>query len=133
MTTIEDDPASTESQIAQRVRLERDLRNLSLAELSERSGVSKAMISKIEREEVSPTAAILARRIAHTIGTLVGRETIVEKGRERFIEAGDILVLVRKRDAFVNALTRELKRRGDIPVAGADRLVDLVGLVAAKL
>ena len=71
----------------------------------------------------SAPAAILARRIAHTIGTLVGRETIVEKGKERFIEAGDILVLVRKRDAFVNALTRELKRRGDIPVAGADRLV----------
>ncbi|EJJ30840.1 double-strand break repair helicase AddA [Rhizobium sp. CF142] len=71
----------------------------------------------------SAPAAVLARRIAHTIGTLVGRETIVEKGKERFIEAGDILVLVRKRDAFVNALTRELKRRGDIPVAGADRLV----------
>jgi ATP-dependent helicase/nuclease subunit A len=30
---------------------------------------------------------------------------------------------VRKRDAFVNALTRALKRRGNIPVAGADRLV----------
>lgn len=71
----------------------------------------------------SAPAAVLARRIAHTIGTLVGRETIIEKGRGRFIEAGDILVLVRKRDAFVNALTRELKRRGDIPVAGADRLV----------
>ncbi|TCS02478.1 double-strand break repair helicase AddA [Rhizobium sp. BK418] len=71
----------------------------------------------------SAPAAILARRIAHTIGNLVGRETIIEKGKERFIEAGDILVLVRKRDAFVNALTRELKRRGDIPVAGADRLV----------
>ncbi|OWV71273.1 ATP-dependent DNA helicase [Rhizobium sp. R634] len=71
----------------------------------------------------SAPAAILARRIAHSIGALVGRETIVEKGRERLIEAGDILVLVRKRDAFVNALTRALKRRGDIPVAGADRLV----------
>ncbi|EJZ20766.1 double-strand break repair helicase AddA [Rhizobium sp. Pop5] len=71
----------------------------------------------------SAPAAILARRIAHSIGMLVGRETIVEKGKERLIEAGDILVLVRKRDAFVNALTRALKRRGDIPVAGADRLM----------
>jgi ATP-dependent helicase/nuclease subunit A len=71
----------------------------------------------------SAPPAILARRIAHAIGALVGRETIVEKGKERLIEAGDILVLVRKRDAFVNALTRALKRRGDIPVAGADRLV----------
>jgi ATP-dependent helicase/nuclease subunit A len=70
----------------------------------------------------SAPAAILARRIAHTIGNLVGNETIVEKGKERLIEAGDILVLVRKRDAFVNALTRALKRRDNIPVAGADRL-----------
>jgi ATP-dependent helicase/nuclease subunit A len=71
----------------------------------------------------SAPAAILARRMAQTIGNLVGRETIIEKGKERPIEAGDILVLVRKRDGFVNALTRALKRRGDIPVAGADRLV----------
>ncbi len=71
----------------------------------------------------SAPAAILARRMAHTIGNLIGRETIIEKGKARFIEAGDILVLVRKRDSFVNALTRALKRRGNIPVAGADRLV----------
>ena len=31
-------------------------------------------------------------------------------------------VLVRKRDAFVNALTRTLKQRHNLPVAGADRL-----------
>ena len=61
--------------------------------------------------------------MAHTIGNLVGRDKIIEKGKARFIEAGDILVLVRKRDSFVNALTRALKRRGNIPVAGADRLV----------
>jgi ATP-dependent helicase/nuclease subunit A len=70
----------------------------------------------------SAPAAILARRMAHTIDTLVGKQTVIEKGKERLIEAGDILVLVRKRDAFVNALTRALKRRGNIPVAGADRL-----------
>ncbi|MBB4120944.1 double-strand break repair helicase AddA [Martelella radicis] len=67
-------------------------------------------------------AAILARRIAHRISQTVGRETIVEKDRERPVRAGDILVLVRKRDAFVNALTRALKSPYDIPVAGADRL-----------
>ena len=58
MDTIVDD---TEALLAQRIRLERDLRNWSLADLAERSGVSKAMLSKIEREEVSPTAAILGR------------------------------------------------------------------------
>ena len=61
MYTIVDD---TEALLAQRIRLERDLRNWSLADLAERSGVSKAMISKIEREEVSPTAAILGRLAA---------------------------------------------------------------------
>src|ERR1700760_4126545 len=68
MTTIEDKPPPsenrTEYQIAQRVRLEREARNWSLAELAERSGVSKAMISKIEREEVTPTAATLPRLAA---------------------------------------------------------------------
>ena len=61
MNTIVDD---TGAQLAQRIRLERDLRNWSLADLAERSGVSKAMISKIERDEVSPTAAILGRLAA---------------------------------------------------------------------
>jgi ATP-dependent helicase/nuclease subunit A len=67
-------------------------------------------------------SAILASRIANRIAEMVGKETIIEKGLERPIEPGDVLVLVRKRDAFVNALTRALKRRDNIPVAGADRL-----------
>jgi len=58
--------------LAQRIRLERDLRNWSLADLAERSSVSKAMISKIEREEVSPTAAILGRLAAAFEMTLAG-------------------------------------------------------------
>ncbi len=70
----------------------------------------------------SAPAAVLARRMAHRIGEMVGKLTIVEKGKHRLIEAGDVLVLVRKRDAFVNALNRALKRQGGIPVAGADRL-----------
>jgi transcriptional regulator with XRE-family HTH domain len=47
--------------IAERVKLERDTRGWSLAELAARSGVSKAMISKIERCEASPTASVLGR------------------------------------------------------------------------
>ena len=61
MSTIIDNSAS---QLAQRIRLERDLRDWSLADLAERSGVSRAMISRIERQEVSPTAAILGRLAA---------------------------------------------------------------------
>lgn len=47
--------------ISARVKLEREARGWSLAALAERSGVSKAMISKIERVQASPTAAVLGR------------------------------------------------------------------------
>lgn len=58
MSTKTDDP---ESALATRLRLEREARGWSLAELAARSGVSKAMLSKIERAEASPTAALLGR------------------------------------------------------------------------
>lgn len=66
---------------------------------------------------------VLARRIADTLASWIGRDTVTEKGKARPMEAGDVIVLVRKRDAFVNALTRTLKQRHNLPVAGADRLV----------
>jgi len=47
--------------IAARIRGERTARRWSLDDLSERASVSKAMISKIERAEASPTAALLGR------------------------------------------------------------------------
>jgi transcriptional regulator with XRE-family HTH domain len=50
-----------EARIARRIRLERDARGWSLADLAERSGVAKATISKIERAEMSPTAVTLLR------------------------------------------------------------------------
>jgi transcriptional regulator with XRE-family HTH domain len=52
--------------------MERDGRGWSLAELAERSGVSKATISKIEREEASPTAVILVRLAGAFDLTLAG-------------------------------------------------------------
>ena len=72
--------------------------------------------------EMSPPAR-LARRVAATLKDWIGARTIVEKDIARAVRPGDILVLVRKRDAFVHALNRELKQRADIPVAGADRLM----------
>ena len=61
MDTIVDDLST---RLARRLRLERDSRGWSLAQLAEQSGVSKATISKIERAEVSPTAVILVRLAA---------------------------------------------------------------------
>jgi transcriptional regulator with XRE-family HTH domain len=58
--------------LADRIRLERDARNWSLAELATRAGVSKATVSKIEREQVSPTAVILVRIASAFDLTLAG-------------------------------------------------------------
>lgn len=55
---MEHDPADA---IASTLKHEREARKWSLADLAERSGVSKAMISKIERREASPTATVLGR------------------------------------------------------------------------
>ena len=59
MSTIIDD--ALDQHIAARVHAERTGRGWSLDELSERSGVSRAMISKVERGESSPTASLLGR------------------------------------------------------------------------
>ena len=47
--------------LADRVRRERRARNWSLDQLADQSGVSPAMISKIERAEVNATAVVLGR------------------------------------------------------------------------
>ena len=47
--------------LAKRVHIEREARGWSLADLAKRSGVSRAMISKVERGEASPTAALLGQ------------------------------------------------------------------------
>lgn len=62
----------------------------------------------------------LAALMAKHIERMVGKEALESQGRP--IEAGDILVLVRRRDAFVEELVRALKQL-NVPVAGVDRMV----------
>jgi transcriptional regulator with XRE-family HTH domain len=50
-----------EKRIALGIRRRREQLGLSANDLAGRSGVSRAMVSKIERREVSPTAALLGR------------------------------------------------------------------------
>jgi ATP-dependent helicase/nuclease subunit A len=66
-------------------------------------------------------AVELAKRIACTIRHWIDSETWLN-GKGRPIRCGDILILVRRRDRFVNAVIREMKRKG-LAIAGADRLV----------
>ena len=86
MTTIIDDPGP---RIARRLRLEREARGWSLADLAERSGVSKATISKIEREEASPTAVILVRLAGAFDLTFAGLLLRAEGGGQRLSRAAD--------------------------------------------
>ncbi|MGF7007723.1 double-strand break repair helicase AddA [Aminobacter sp. BE322] len=74
-------------------------------------------------------AVVVAEQVAATIRKWLDDGEIIE-GTGKRLRAGDVMVLVRKRDRFVHALSRALKRR-DIPVAGADRL-SLPGHIAVK-
>jgi transcriptional regulator with XRE-family HTH domain len=86
MSTIIDDPTPA---LAARLRLERAARGWSLGELAQRSGVSRAMISRIERAEASPTAALLGRlsgALGLTLSALLAR---AEDGRGRLARAAE--------------------------------------------
>ena len=65
----------------------------------------------------------LARLIAVHAKSLIGKERRARSGEKggALLHAGDFMVLVRRRNAFVNALVRALKRE-QIEVAGVDRL-----------
>ncbi len=75
-----------DARLAERLKLEREARSWSLAELADRSGVSKAMISKVERGEASPTASLLGRlsgAFGLTLSSLLARAEGPRKGLVR--------------------------------------------------
>lgn len=74
----------------------------------------------IERDSVDANRA-LAERIAMTIAEWLENKTTLPS-KNRAIHAGDIMILVRRRNALVNHLIRALKSH-NVPVSGADRLV----------
>ncbi|HSE47059.1 MAG TPA: XRE family transcriptional regulator [Gemmatimonadales bacterium] len=55
---------SIEGRIAANLRQQREALGLSLAQLADRSGVSKAMVAKVESGAASPTAGLLGRLCA---------------------------------------------------------------------
>jgi ATP-dependent helicase/nuclease subunit A len=85
-------------------------------------------------------AVVLARRIAEVIKRWLStesRERVIDAraGEARRIRASDVLILVRKRNAFFEAMIRALKLQ-QVPVAGADRLklnehIAVMDLIAA--
>jgi transcriptional regulator with XRE-family HTH domain len=93
MSTIQDDAALTalEHGLAARLRAEREARDWSLSDLATRSGVSRAMISKVERAEASPTAALLGRlsgAFGLTVSALLARAEGDASGVGRIMRSG---------------------------------------------
>jgi transcriptional regulator with XRE-family HTH domain len=70
--------------LATRIKAEREVRGWTLAELAERSGVSRAMIAKVEAGKSSPTAMLLGKlsgAFGITISTLLARAEDVNHSR----------------------------------------------------
>lgn len=72
-------------------------------------------------QESTPTASVkLAKKIAARIHQMIGHEILPSQNRP--IQAGDIMILVQRRNQFIFDLVRALKEK-HIPVAGVDRLI----------
>jgi ATP-dependent helicase/nuclease subunit A len=73
----------------------------------------------VDREPAQSPRRRLAEKLAKTIKGWIGRRML--PGRGRAVQAGDILILVRQRNSFFDAMIRALWNE-QVPVAGADRL-----------
>lgn len=110
MNTIED---NLNQRIGARIRLERESRGWSLSDLTERAGVSRGMIHKIERGESSPTAALLARlsgAFGISMSTLIARAEMQEGKLLRFADQPTW------HDPQTNYLRRHVSPRSDMPI-----------------
>jgi len=102
--------------IAARLRLERETRGWSLADLAKRAEVSKATISKIERAEISPTAATLVR-LASAFGLSLAGLLLRAEGGERLVRAANQPMW---RDPATGYVRRQIFARPDHPVELAE-------------
>lgn len=85
----------------------------------------------VERRPADSPLGRLARLIAIRIAAMVERAERLPS-RDRPLLPGDVMVLVRRRNAFLEELVRELKQRA-VPVAGIDRMVLLDQLAVMDL
>ena len=75
---------------------------------------------KENNEVVVSAKTVLARRIADTIAGWL-KDGLMLESQGRPVNAGDIMILIRKRSVLVDYLVRALKRN-NVPVAGHDRM-----------
>jgi len=105
-----DDPTPL---IARRLRDERARRGWTLDDLAQRAGVSKAMLSKLERSEASPTAALLGRisgALGMTLSTLLAAD---DAPRSRLVRRTEQPVW---RDPATGYRRRQVTPLSDLPV-----------------
>lgn len=102
---------------------------LDLRHLAEQEEEAAPWFLPLEQKQASNPAVALAESLAQRIGGWLTdplqRQPEGEAwlpARDRAIAAGDILILVRRRDRLFHALARALERRG-LPIAGIDRML----------
>jgi transcriptional regulator with XRE-family HTH domain len=116
MSTIVDD---LDIRLGARIRIERERRGWSLSDLAGRSGVSRAMINKVERGGASPTASLLGRlsgAFGLTLSALLARTEMSRAGR---------LVRAEDQPRWTDPATGYVRRQV-APAPGSDLPLDLV-------
>ena len=110
---------SIDARIGARIRIERENRGWSLTDLARRSGVSRAMINKVERGEASPTASLLGRlagAFGLTLSMLFARTETDHMGR---------LVRANEQSRWIDPETGYIRRQ-IAPAPGSDIPLDVV-------
>lgn len=106
--------------LAHRVRDLRKARGLTLEQLAEASGVSRSMISLIERQETSPTAAVL-NKLADALG--VALSVLFATAKDRATPAEP---LARQADQPVWSDPASGYRRKHLSPVGTDSPIELI-------
>jgi transcriptional regulator with XRE-family HTH domain len=110
MSNIVDDVSQ---RIGARVRIERERRGWSLTDLATHSGVSRAMVHKLERGDSSPTATLLARlsgAFGLSMSQLIAR---AETKEGRLLRKADQPVWIDPQSGYVR---RHVSPRSDTPL-----------------
>ncbi|MDG4648672.1 helix-turn-helix domain-containing protein [Roseibacterium sp. SDUM158017] len=94
-------PLSTTPRLAEHMRALREARGLTLAAVAERSGVSKATLSRIENADTSPTAETLGRLAAVYALPISRLLAPLEQDYQPVVKRDQQLVWRDERNAFV--------------------------------